>query len=309
MIVIRRLLLSLMAILFPLIVVGYVVTSLVSSGVSANSLLKESGVYTLVGEQMRTAIVSSQRIPEQYQALFTKSVNEAVTDSAVESIIQPAMVDIATWLQQPQETPPPDVILVIKPVKDSLIAALETNGLPAMELTYFKSTLTQQVPDQIKLSGLQQLTGTQGAQTTSQGEPEAGFIATVKTIKQAYTATQNTLMIASVVFVALLVGYMVVARLSKVSMFLAPSLTLSIESGILLVLSFIVPMFLNATSAAADMQIPLRLLKQVISALTGPSLILFVISLCIYVITLLMWRRTQLRRQGGPVMRTNIPRQ
>lgn len=308
MIVIRRLLLGLMAILFPLIVVGYVITSLVSSGVSANSLLKESGVYTLVGEQMRAAIISSQRIPDQYQALFTKSVNEAVTDPAVESIIQPAMVDIVTWLQQPQETPPPDVILVIKPVKDSLITALETNGLPAMELTYFKSTLTQQVPDQIKLSGLQQLTGTQGAQTTSAGDPEAGFIATVKAIKQAYTTTQTALLIASIVFVVLLVGYMITARLSKVSTILAPALTLSIESGILLAISLVAPMLLNTTSVAVDMQIPLRVLKQVINALAGPSFILFVMMVCIYIITLLMWRRSQLRRQGGPIIKTNLPR-
>lgn len=305
----RRLLLGLLAILFPLTVAGYVITSLVSSGVSANALLKGSGVYTLVGEQMRTAIISSQRIPEQYQAIFTKSVNEAVNDSAVESIIQPAMVDIVTWLQQPQETPPPDVILVIKPVKDSLITSLETNGLPNMELTYFKSTLTQQVPDQIKLSGLQQLTGAQGAQTTSTADPEVGFITTVKSIKQTYSAAQSALMVSSVASVLLLVGYMILARLTKASVLLAPSLTLAIESGVLLVISLVTPMILNTTTATADMQIPLRILKQIISALTGPSLILFIIMVCTYIITLLMWRRSQMRRQGGPVMRTNLPRQ
>ncbi|MCC7543349.1 hypothetical protein IT415_01410 [bacterium] len=310
MLFLRRFFLALIGLIFPLILIGHTITYLLNSGVSTNALLKQSGAYSIAAEQMRSVIIGSQRIPEQYQTIFNKSVNDAITDQSVESVIQPALVDIVIWMQQPQDTPAPDVILIIKPIKDSLLVALQANELPAPELNFFSTTLTQQVPDQIKLSGLQQLTGAQGAQTTTtsaEGSPES-FQTTVQSIKNTYTLIQNSLVALTILALCLIAGYALSARASRVNMMMAPALLLAIESALLFTLAIALPMLAKSSGAITLTDLPLRIAGQIATQVTFPSAVTWVIATIIYVLSLLLWRRNTVRRQGGPIIKTNLPR-
>lgn len=310
MLFLRRFFLALIGLIFPLILIGHTITYLLNSGVSTNALLKQSGAYSIAAEQMRSVIIGSQRIPEQYQTIFNKSVNDAITDQSVESVIQPALVDIVIWMQQPQDTPAPDVILIIKPIKDSLLVALQANELPAPELNFFSTTLTQQVPDQIKLSGLQQLTGAQGAQTTTtsaEGSPES-FQTIVQSIKNTYTLIQNSLVALTILALCLIAGYALSAHASRVNMMMAPALLLAIESALLFTLAIALPMLAKSSSAITLTDLPLRIAGQIAIQVTFPSAVTWVIATIIYVLSLLLWRRNTVRRQGGPIIKTNLQR-
>ncbi len=279
--------------------------SIFNSGTSTNRLLKNGGVYAVVSDQMRSSIVSSQRVPEKDQEIFQKSVDTAVTDDAVEQIIQPALIDVVTWFQQPKDTPAPDVILVIKPIKDDLIAALQQNGLPQAELTLFKATLTQQVPDQIKLSSLQQLTGAQGAQTDTQSQSSQQEFEKVITLAKTLYENIGLAQIAlSIIFTVALVLYTIFARLTKVSMLQAPSLALAIESFIISIICLGIPYALRNDGAMTYENLPGNLSLQIASHFLIPSFVSLGVCIAVYILAILVWNRYH----PNTSIKTAIPR-
>lgn len=307
--ILRRLSLIILALCAPLLLISHVLLSVFNSGISTNNLLKDSGVYAIVSAQMRSSIITSQRVPEKDQEIFQKSVDSAVTDDAVETLIQPALVDIVSWLQQPQETPSPDIILIIKPIKDALLAALQTNGLPATELNLFKTTLTQQVPDQIKLSSLQQLTGAQGAQADTQSlSSQQEFEKTILIVKNAYGAMAQAQVVLAIIMSVCLIIYILSARYTRVSTIMAPSLTLAIESLVIAIIAYGTPFVLRSNGLNTMESLPTNVASRLANHFITPSLIVCAFSAATYTIALLLWKRGQKQRGNVPSVKTSLPR-
>lgn len=209
--------LSIFTLLFALttLIASYSLLQLVATGSSMSDTLNSGGAYTLIADQARTSLGSSPKVPAKYEALFTASLEKAVDTKHIETMLKPAIVDIATWFDQPAGTPAPDVIIVVKPAKDDLIQQLSDGGLTKIELATLQSELSQQIPDQIRLSSLQDLVGgssTSQASTTKSGTPTNDSI--LKVLDQIKTAVSTIRMVFYLSCIVSLVMTGIIAVLS-----------------------------------------------------------------------------------------------
>jgi|GEM_PF-6293536 len=236
------------------------VLAIIGSPTLLNTSLKQAGLYEEVAVAARQGIGSSQRIPVSYQSQFTTAVNKAISVEVVEQIFQPALVDISTWVEQPSTVPPPDIILTIRPAKENLIKELQTSGLSAVELAVFQADLSRQVPDQIRLSAIGGLTGTDSPATPSPteglvpGKPSAPSPATqtdqitpaLKLAKQVSQALQLAYTISLWVVLASIGLLLILGRRDGRKALTRPAVPILIQATILMLVGIIGPKVLAA---------------------------------------------------------------
>lgn len=148
---------------------------IIGSGITLNQIVRDTGFYTMSAQQIGSSLKASSRVPVEYQLQFNAAIDKALTAEQVEEIIKPALVDVADWMNTPAGTAVPNIILIIKPAKDALIAEMQNSGLSAAETEVLRQSLSTQIPDQIQLSSLASLTGTATPAPTIGGEEGMGM--------------------------------------------------------------------------------------------------------------------------------------
>ncbi len=303
------------------LIVSYSLLQLVATGTGMSDTLNKSGIYDMVAAEARKGLGSSPKVPAKYQELFATSLNKAIDAAQIEAMLKPAIVDIAAWLNQPDDTPPPDVVIVIKPAKDALIKELSDGGLSGLELTALQMQLSQQVPDQLRLSSLGDLLGesdsgdASGANsntakpqtTTSQSD---AVVEGLKNLKSGVSALRLAFMIsigATALFSLLVI---LMSRKLGRSAFKAVSMSYLSEGGLWLALGLIVPaVFHPATDAVTESTIAMHLapvfIARVLSASLLPAGIIVLIGAIGLAITLL--RRPKTPAATAPVQPLAAP--
>lgn len=261
----------LLALSLTTLIFSYSLLQLVSSGTDLSNTLNKSGVYDMVATEARKGLGSSPKVPAKYQELFTASLNKVIDTNQIESMLKPGIVDIATWLNQPGDTPPPDIVISIKPAKDDLIKELNEGGLTGNELVILQAQLSQQIPDQLRLSSLGDFLGGSDSGTMNSGEmpglqpsatptPAAStdaksdqVIEGLKVLKTSVTAIRLAMMISIGAILLFTLLVILMSRKLGRSALRAVSISYLSEGGLWLTLAIIVPMvFKPATDAVNE---------------------------------------------------------
>lgn len=278
------------------LILSYALLQLVSTGTGMSDILNRGGVYELIASQARTQLAESPKVPVKYQTLFATSLDKTVTQAQIEAILKPAIVDIATWVNQPDGTPAPDVIMIIKPAKDSLIKEMSDGGLTGNELVLLQAQLSQQIPDQIKLSSLNELVGSDGSQMPSSTTSGTGVSADADSasdpsgeITKGLQQIKSGVGVIRIVFIAsaiaILVCTLLVVILSRKlgrSLTRAVSIIYLFEGGLWLLLALVLPSVLSPTqdtltaATLANHMLPL-ILQRLLSASLLPAIIIMLI--------------------------------
>lgn len=177
----KRLVATALSILLTVLLVAWSVLAIFSSATTINQLIVASGSYELIATQTRTAMSSSATIPEQYRAAIAPAFEKSLTGKQVETIIKPLLVDIVGWLNQPTNTPAPQLVVSLDPFKSSLEAELAQGQLSEIEKAALVAQVSKQIPDQLDLTQMQNMASQQGVEAPG---------ATVESTKQVTAVLQ-----------------------------------------------------------------------------------------------------------------------
>ncbi|MEI7819078.1 MAG: hypothetical protein WCI47_03100 [bacterium] len=308
--ILRLLLISLSTFTILVVLILGSILNVVSSGAALNQIGLDSGAYSQIAQEAKTTLGASPRIPSQYQANFATALDKSISVSTVQAILQPALVDISTWLQQPDSTPPPDVILVIKPIKDSLYTNLELSGINGLEIAVFKRELNQQIPDQIRLSSIGSLTGASQASTSNDAASTTSLNSTdqitptLVTTKKTLTIIRQANMLGWIMIGFFSLALLLLSLKNRRAMLTRPAKPFMIAGAIGCIGSLTIPAILRAVSSAQDSQQKaiLSLTGQLFQATVWPALGLLVFGSTVFIVGWLIARQsdslnsTQLRQ-------------
>lgn len=265
----------------------YAVLQVVGSGLALNAIVKKTGVYDATATQVRDSLKQSSRMPAEYQVQFSSAVDAAITPEQLETIIQPALVDIATWLSQPGGTEMPDIILVIRPAKDKLIEHMTASGLPANETQLMQAQLSSQIPDQIQLSKLNSLVqGTDPAASTNNSAPESNDVkAGLSLLKQSINQVNVIKLISLIVASFSLAGLLWLGRTDGRKWVRRPAWSMLIAGSFFLIASLILPLFVSQPGASPvpanniSLGVVALILSNILGAGLLPAILLIIIGI------------------------------
>ncbi|MBP9827047.1 hypothetical protein KBC99_01040 [Candidatus Saccharibacteria bacterium] len=163
--ILRRLISGLLSLALTTLIGLWSLTTIFSSSAGLNQIISQSGVYTLFAQQAIQSLSSAQSLPANYQTIFTASLQKTVTQQRVESAFAPILVDIVSWLNQPDTTPPPVLILNLSELKSAFIADVKTSSLKPAELSQVEAQVSQAIPTQLDITQVNQLFGTPSTAT------------------------------------------------------------------------------------------------------------------------------------------------
>lgn len=184
--------------------------AIVGSATSVNQLIVASGGYETAATQIRTAMVSGANIPDQYEAVITQAFEKSITARQIETIVQPLIVDIVGWLDQPKDTPAPKLIVNLSPLKQQLASELSQAQVTEVEKMALVAQVAKQIPDQVDLAQAQSLVSQQGAEGSPEAAAQSG--AALIALKSAYSMLQMLASIGLVLAVVLLAIVIFLAR-------------------------------------------------------------------------------------------------
>lgn len=306
--IIKKLLLSLLALLLSVIVLMWSANTLFGSATTLNTVARNSGAYEIIARQWRTLLGDTSKVPDSYQKALQTAVESSLTGEQVEAMFQPLLVDVISWLNQPESVPPPPLVLVIQPAKVALLAKLKDSGLAAAELAVAQAQLTQQIPDQLELTKVTEVTGTP-TNSSFEGTPEAGQeksknegmgsplgsdpIPTLKALKSGYRTTQTATLWATLAIVLLTILLIWLSRHDGRAMLRRPAWQFLIAGGFTIIGWAILTLFFKPAAMTDDIQtmgpqVAIGVLREVYSIALVYGLIVFVIGLVLYGLSFLI---------------------
>lgn len=284
--IVKRLLATLVSLLIASLIAAWSTLAIIGSATAINQLIVASKGYEVVATQTRTAALSSANIPEQYQATITQAFEKSITEQQIEKIVQPLLVDVVGWLDQPAGTPAPQLVLNLSPLKLQLEAELQQAELTEIEKTALVAQVAKQIPDQIDLAQAQGLAGGQGATTqtpTSASVPEA----TLVSVKSAYTILQQFALIGLGVLLVLLALMIYLSRKDGRAMLRRPAWSF-ISAGLLMTLIWLVSRVLPVDQSQQTFVIAMSVAREVTGIVVWYSAASLLVGAALYGLSFLL---------------------
>ncbi len=229
------------------------------SATTLSNLLAKTQAYELVATQTRSFIAQSSAIPAQYQAAFTQALASSITADQIKTVLDPLLVDLVSWLNQPQATPAPQLVVSIVSVKQAFASSLQAAKLSPSELAVAQAQINQQLPDQLDLAKLQSIGMTGGGQLTGQAiegaapSPQPGvnsFQRSLMNFKQTYQALKTFSVVGLMVLATLTALLIYLSRREGRAMLRRPAWVF-IWAGVMTVVLYVLTRFVG--NAPADM--------------------------------------------------------
>ncbi len=189
-----RFLTFVLSLLLSGLIIAWSTLTVLGSATTVNGILMRTKVYDLAAEQTRTSLQNQPNIPAQDKTVFATALNNALTAETMQAVIQPLLVDMIGWLNQPGETPPPRLVVNLSPVRSALVTSVQKLGLSPVELLVVEAQINQQLPDQLDIAQAASI-GSGGALAISPSPapvaPENQYMASLRQIKAVYTSTRT----------------------------------------------------------------------------------------------------------------------
>lgn len=239
----KRLISTALSLLISSLIIIWSGLSIVSSATAVNSLLASAGVYEQAAVSVRSSMTPTTDVPEGYRTTVSQVFERTITPAQVEVIVQPLLVDVIGWLDQPTETPPPQLVLNLGPVKTRLVDEFSKTSLTEIEKTAIISQVAKQIPDQMDLSkisamssssklsetspvpltGVETLDNALGPSNSSSQTSSPDPSTVLKSAKSFYTAAQTAARLGVVIMIGLFALLVWLGRKDGRKMFTRPA--------------------------------------------------------------------------------------
>ena len=303
----KRLLTTLLSLTITSLIAVWSILAIVGSATAINKLVVASGGYETAATQTRTAMLSSANIPEQYRSIITQAFENSITAQQMETIVQPLLVDIVGWLDQPAGTPAPQLVVNLSPLKQQLETELAQAQISEIEKTALVAQVGKQIPDQLDLAQAQGLATQQGVE--AQATPQASEAVTaLGTFKGVYAALQTFSLVGLAVMLALLAGVIVLSRRDGRAMLRRPAWAF-ISAGLLATIIWIVSRVVQVDQAQPTLVIALSVAREISGIVVWYSLASIVFGAALYGLSFLL-RSAAVTSGATPIAvppTTNIP--
>ncbi len=282
----KRILTTFLALTITSLIAVWSVLAIVGSATAINKLIVASGGYETAATQTRTAMLSSANIPEQYRAIITQAFENSITAQQMEAIVQPLLVDIVGWLDQPAGTPAPQLVVNLSPLKQQLEAELAQAQISEIEKTALVAQVGKQIPDQLNLAQAQGLATQQGAEALT--APQASEAVTaLETFKGVYAALQAFSIVGMGIMLVMLAGVITISRRDGRAMLRRPAWAF-ISAGLLATAAWIVSRVLQADQAQPTLVIAMSVAREISGIVVWYSLASIVFGSALYGLSFLL---------------------
>jgi len=268
----KRSLVVILSLLLTSLIAAWSILAIVGSATAINQLIVAGNLYEMMATQTRTAMLSSANLPDQYREVITQAFEKSMTAQQVEIIMKPLLVDIVGWLDQPDDTPPPQLIINLAPLKTSLASELTQSQISEIEKTALVAQIGKQIPDQIDITQVQGLASQRQVQTP-EATTESASQATVmlKAIKSGLHVLKAFALYGFLVFIALLAWLIYLGRKDGRAMLRRPA-WICISAGLLTTLIWVVSNGVPINPSQPELVIGLRVIRSVSSIVVWYSL-------------------------------------
>jgi len=250
--------------------VSWSVLVTITSASSLSHIFSGAGVYEYTAGQARATIQSSDAVPEQYRGVVNAAIEGAITAERLETITQPLLVDVVSWIEQPAGTPPPKLVINISSIKQEIVRSLQSAEITAIEKLALVSQVGKLLPDQLDLTEAQALAGTttgtlSGSDANAVVQPETSPIDTaLSQIKSGVVAARIMLLIGLGLTIGGLIMLVWISRRDGRAMLRRPAKACLIVAVLLAVFCLIVSL-LPSTGSLASASIPMQFVESAIA--------------------------------------------
>lgn len=207
----KRFLTAALALLLTSLIAVWSTLAILGSATAMSQLIMAGGGYEAIAVQTRTAMLSSVNIPDQYRDTITQVFEKSLTAQQVEVIMQPLLVDVVGWLDQPAGTPAPQLVVNLSSLKTSLETELTQAQLSEVEKTALVAQVGKQIPDQLDIAQAQGLASQQGVEASTTA-PSTQATAVLESFKFWYGVLQIFALIGSGVLLSLIALLLFISR-------------------------------------------------------------------------------------------------
>lgn len=268
----KRSLVVILSLLLTSLIAAWSILAIVGSATAINQLIVAGNLYEMMATQTRTAMLSSANLPDQYREVITQAFEKSMTAQQVEIIMKPLLVDIVGWLDQPDDTPPPQLIINLAPLKTSLASELTQSQISEIEKTALVAQIGKQIPDQIDIDQVQGLASQQRAQTPeAAAESASQTTTTLKAVKSGLRILKVFALYGLLAFIALLVWLIFLGRKDGRAMLRRPA-WICISAGLLATLIWVVSNGVPINPSQPELAIGLRVIRSISSIVVWYSL-------------------------------------
>jgi hypothetical protein len=268
----KRSLVVILSLLLTSLITAWSILAIVGSATAINQLIVAGNLYEMMATQTRTAMLSSANLPDQYREVMTQAFEKSMTAQQVETIMKPLLVDIVGWLDQPDDTPPPQLIINLAPLKTSLASELAQSQTSEIEKTALVAQIGKQIPDQVDVNQVQGLASQQRAQTPEAATESASqATTTLKAIKSGLHILKVFALYGLLAFIALLVWLIFLGRKDGRAMLRRPA-WICISAGLLTTLIWVVSNGVPINPLQPELTIGLRVIRSISSIVVWYSL-------------------------------------
>jgi hypothetical protein len=268
----KRSLVVILSLLLTSLITAWSILAIVGSATAINQLIVAGNLYEMMATQTRMAMLSSANLPDQYREVITQAFEKSMTAQQVETIMKPLLVDIVGWLDQPDDTPPPQLIINLAPLKTSLASELTQSQISEIEKTALVAQIGKQIPDQIDIDQVQGIASQQRAQTPEAAAESVSQATTaLKAVKSGLRILKAFAFYGLLAFIALLVWLIFLGRKDGRAMLRRPA-WICISAGLLTTLIWVVSNGVPINLSQPEFAIGLRVIRSVSSIVVWYSL-------------------------------------
>lgn len=284
--VLKRLLTALLSLVIAGLIAAWSLLAIVGSATAINQLIVASGGYQTAATQTRTAILSSANIPEQYRPVIIQAFENSITAQQMETIVQPLLVDIVGWLDQPNGTPAPQLVVNLSPLKQQLVTELSQSQVSEIEKTALVAQVGKQLPDQLDLAQAQGLAAQQGVSAEGSA-PTSEATAALVTLKSAYSTLQLVATVGLGVLLVLLALVIFLGRKDGRAMLRRPAWAF-ISAGLLATVIWVVARVLQVDQSQQALVVGVSVAREVSGLVVWYSLVSVLLGAALYGLSFLI---------------------
>lgn len=273
----RRFLIFILTIALIVLSICLVLLDTLGSGIKINQFVKKLGLYQTSKNSFLDRFDQTITLPSDVdKAKLKSSIDKAISTADIEKTFEPALVDLAVWLNLPKNVPEPKLIIDLSQLKDKLEAGIEQD-FSSTQKDQIIFGLTSQVSDRVVITFEK---GDAGDNTLSADS--------IKQIKNLYLAAKSIfwILIATIATIFIL---LVLTNVRKGRRMLQKPAWGFFNAGVsILVISYVLPFFLlTPTPNQANIdQLPVNISRVVLIELRFWGYVWLVIWLALIVCSL-----------------------